>query len=276
MDELGIFGNPSDIPRSSTTNVLGSTIPMAMGAGFFNNLRRGTSKPLLNLLYGEALKDPSLLTPATAKQLKEGVVQIGGRVPTFKNVQGLSKQVSRGPIRIGAGVKGPGDYLKLMGKVPRVRGVAGLTGLFALLDAAQELRDPTDPVAVNVAEAGGKIGGTIGGAALGGILGQALIPIPGVGWVIGSTAGGMLGGNAGKGLARGVYSVFDPNVDLNQAKKKARIQNEINKIGLEPTKELLREQNALARQSQQDAILANAMMNANAVGGQTVNSLIGF
>lgn len=264
MDELGIFGNPSDVPRSSTTNVLGSTIPMAMGAGFFNNLRRGTSKPLLNLLYGEALKDPKILK------------EISGRVPTFQNVQGLSKRVSSGPLRVGAGVKGPGDYLKLMGKVPRVRGVAGLTGLFALLDAAQELRDPTDPVAVNVAEAGGKIGGTIGGAALGGILGQALIPIPGVGWVIGSTAGGMLGGDAGKGLARGVYSVFDPNVDLNQAKKKARIQNEINKIGMEPTKELLREQNALARQSQQDAILANAMMNANAVGGQTVNSLIGF
>ena len=94
MDELGIFGNPSDIPRSSTTNVLGNAVPMAMGAGFFNNLRRGTTKPLLNLLYGEALKDPSLLSPVTADQLKKGAVQIGGRVPTFQNVQGLSKRVS--------------------------------------------------------------------------------------------------------------------------------------------------------------------------------------
>lgn len=241
----------------------GAVPKMALGSGFFNNLRRSTSKPLLNILYGEALKDPTVLKEISAK------------VPTWQSVGGLSKRVSAGPTRIGAAVKGPGDYLKLMKKVPRVRGVAGLTGLFALLDAASELRDPTDPVAVNVAEAGGTLAGTAGGAWLGGALGQALIPIPGVGWVVGSTVGGLLGRGAGKNLARGAYSIIDPNVDLNQQLKRQAIQNEITSERLGPMTDLLDQQSARNRQSRQDAMIANAIANAQSSGASTVNTILG-
>ena len=243
-------------------NTASAAPKMALGAGFFNNLRRSTSKPLLNILYGEALKDPAVLK------------EISGKVPTWQSVGGLSKRVSAGPTRIGAAIKGPGDYLKLMQKVPRVRGVAGLTGLFALLDAAGELRDPTDPVAVNVAEAGGKLAGTAGGAWLGGALGQALIPIPGVGWVVGSTVGGLLGSGAGKNLARGAYSIIDPNVDLNQQLKRQAIQNEINSARLAPMTDLLNQQSVRNRQARQDALLANAFANAQSAGASTVNTIL--
>ena len=61
-------------------------------------------------------------------------------------------------------IKGPLGYVKagIKGTIPRARGVAGIGSLLAILDAAQELRDPTDPTAVNVAEAVGSLGGTAG------------------------------------------------------------------------------------------------------------------
>ena len=174
-------------------------------------------------------------------------------------------------------IKGPLGYVKagIKGTIPRARGVAGIGSLLAILDAAQELRDPTDPTAVNVAEAVGSLGGTAGGTMLGGVVGQTLLPfLPGVGWVVGAGIGGMLGSGAGKGLARGAYSIIDPNVDLNQQLKRQAIQNEINSARLAPMQQLLDQQSARNRQSRQDAILANALANAQSAGASTVNTIL--
>lgn len=82
-------------------------------------------------------------------------------------------------------VKGP--KLKLGG----IRALGVVNALFAGLDFATGLQEGE-----SVGKAAAGAGGSLAGSLLGGAIGQTLIPIPGVGFVIGSMAGGFLGGYA--------------------------------------------------------------------------------
>lgn len=59
--------------------------------------------------------------------------------------------------------------------------------------------------------AGGFLGG-LGGAAAGGMIGQALIPIPGVGFVVGSLAGGLLGNLGGNKAGSSAVEAVQKNM----------------------------------------------------------------
>lgn len=89
------------------------------------------------------------------------------------------------------------------GKIAGIRGgrVAGAGTILSLLAAANELNDPTESAGRNLAQAVGVGGGGVAGGLAGAAIGQTLIPIPGVGALVGATLGGMLGTDAGRGLA---------------------------------------------------------------------------
>jgi hypothetical protein len=89
------------------------------------------------------------------------------------------------------------------GKISGLRGgrVAGAGTILSLLAAANELSDPNESAGRNLAQAAGVGAGGIGGGLTGAAIGQTLIPIPGVGALIGATLGGMLGTETGRGLA---------------------------------------------------------------------------
>ena len=82
-------------------------------------------------------------------------------------------------------IKGP--RLKLGG----MRAVGVGNALFAGLDFATGLAEGE-----SVGKAAAGAGGALAGGLLGGVIGQALIPIPGLGFVIGNMAGSFLGGYA--------------------------------------------------------------------------------
>lgn len=88
------------------------------------------------------------------------------------------------------GVKPPkptlkGPKLKFGG----LRSIGILNAVFAGLDFATGLQEGE-----SVGKAAAGAGGALAGSLLGGAIGQALIPIPGLGFVVGSAAGGFLGG----------------------------------------------------------------------------------
>lgn len=89
------------------------------------------------------------------------------------------------------------------GKISGIRGryVGGAGTILALLAAANELNDPSESAGRNLAQAGGAGAGGILGGMGGAAVGQLLIPVPGVGALVGATLGGMLGTESGKGLA---------------------------------------------------------------------------
>lgn len=89
-----------------------------------------------------------------------------------------------------SGVKPPkptlkGSKLKFGG----LRSIGILNAVFAGVDFATGLQEGE-----SVGKAAAGAGGALAGSLLGGAIGQALIPIPGLGFVVGSAAGGFLGG----------------------------------------------------------------------------------
>ena len=80
-----------------------------------------------------------------------------------------------------------GPRLKLCG----MRAVGVGNALFAGLDFATGLAEGE-----SVGKAAAGAGGALAGGLLGGVIGQTLIPIPGLGFVIGNMAGSFLGGYA--------------------------------------------------------------------------------
>jgi|688.fasta_scaffold03301_32 murein DD-endopeptidase MepM/ murein hydrolase activator NlpD len=71
------------------------------------------------------------------------------------------------------------------------RSIGIANAIFAGLDFATGLKEGE-----SVGKAAAGAGGSLAGSLLGGAIGQTLIPIPGVGFVLGSMAGGLLGGYA--------------------------------------------------------------------------------
>ena len=130
-------------------------------------------------------------------------------VNTFGSAGGLLKGLLGGGLDIGGLVKGffPGENTKVgasskigapkvkpilkSGKL-RLGGIRALgvaNSLFAGLDFATGLAEGE-----SVGKSAAGTSGSLAGSLLGGAIGQTLIPIPGLGFIIGSAAGGFLGG----------------------------------------------------------------------------------
>ena len=101
----------------------------------------------------------------------------------------------------------PKAMAMLKGMVPKGSQLAGLGILGAGLPALLEFTDD-DPVAKNTLQAGGRLAGSLGLGAAGAVLGQMIIPIPGVGALVGGTLAGALGSEVGAGALGGVYDAF--------------------------------------------------------------------
>ena len=107
-----------------------------------------------------------------------------------------------------------GSKLKLGG----IRAVGVVNALFAGLDFATGLQEGE-----SVGKAAAGAGGSLAGSLLGGVIGQALIPIPGVGFVLGSMAGGFLGGYAADRVYEGGSSIkkkLDERLKKQEVKQK--------------------------------------------------------
>lgn len=184
------------------------------------------------------------------------------------------------------------------GKIAGLRGgrVAGAGTILSLLAAASELNDPTESAGRNLAQAAGVGAGGIGGGLAGAAIGQTLIPVPGVGALVGATLGGLLGTDAGRGLASFAADIVEGSPEeraIRNAQKQARaaaeseaerarilmpIQNEAASIALEnerrrqemlagiSSKQMLQQamaQGLLAQQqagAQQQIALSNAIL----------------
>lgn len=117
-------------------------------------------------------------------------------------------------------VKGP--KLKFGG----LRSIGILNAVFAGVDFATGLQEGE-----SVGKAAAGAGGALAGSLLGGAIGQALIPIPGLGFVIGSAAGGFLGGwgadrvtEVATGGKSGVSEKLSQRLKSEEQKQKASVQ----------------------------------------------------
>lgn len=119
------------------------------------------------------------------------------------------------------------------GKIAGLRGgrVAGAGTILSLLAAASELNDPTESAGRNLAQAAGVGAGGFGGGLAGAAIGQALIPVPGVGALVGATLGGILGTETGRGLASVAADIVEGSPEeraLRSLEKQSRaaVENE--------------------------------------------------
>jgi len=238
-----VAGIPSGIGQSKTAG----GIPAAIGADFFQKLNNATTASLGRGLYGDLLQEA------------------GG---DMNKVRQIIKELD---------VKGPLDYARkgITGKIPRARGVAGLGALMALYDAAQELDDSLDAPSVNWAEAGGRLGGTLLGTSLGGVIGQALIPIPGVGWAIGAGVGGMMGGQPGQQAARAIYKGFDPEVERRREIREELRNQKMLALRLKPLQDMIAKEQANRNAQYENTLLAQmaAANSANTASSPILNSI---
>jgi murein DD-endopeptidase MepM/ murein hydrolase activator NlpD len=139
-------------------------------------------KELANLNVASTFGSPSGLLSGLAS----GALDIAGFLGNMFPARGKTGKPGRLPARI----KAPkptvrGSNLKLGG----LRAVGVVNALFAGLDFATGLQEGE-----SVGKSATGAVGSLAGSLLGGAIGQALIPIPGVGFVLGSMAGGFLGG----------------------------------------------------------------------------------
>lgn len=159
-------------------------------------------------------------------------------------------------------VKNLGNYIPT-GFRGRVAG-AGALGLGALANAAMQFGDTTDPggTAGNAVDAAGAFGGTlaggVGGAALAGMMGGG--PIGAL--VLGSLAAA-LGGEAGKGLTRGISdAIFQPDPRARELQSAQRAANLNREMKVQDMKAML----PLENQYQQQQI-RNQLLQAEGMAG---------
>ncbi len=140
-------------------------------------------KELQNLNVGGLFGNPGSLLSNFASGAVDTAGLLGGMYPQ-KGTPGKPQKPSGKP-------KAP----KVSGtkiKFGPLRSIGILNSIFAGLDFATGLQEGE-----SVGKAAAGAGGSLAGGILGGMIGQALIPIPGVGFVLGSTAGSFLGGYGG-------------------------------------------------------------------------------
>ena len=131
--------------------------------------------------------------------LFNGALDIGGLISGF--FPGKGEKIGKPPKSGGAQPKPKltGNKLKLGG----IRGLGIINTLFAGIDFAQGISSGESVGKAGSGAAGSLVGGVAGGLAgtlLAGAIGQALVPVPGLGFVLGAalgTAGGFLGGWTG-------------------------------------------------------------------------------
>lgn len=132
----------------------------------------------------------------------------------------------------GAKSMGQGATAAASNAIAKNAGRLALGGtVLSVLNAAGEFNDADDPVLRNTAEFVGNLTGGLGGGLGGGLIGQALIPIPGVGFAIGSTLGSIYGSDALSNIGAGIYDlVVDESPEERRRKqtlKDAAVRREI-------------------------------------------------
>ena len=132
---------------------------------------------------------------------------------------------------------GGGDKNKAGKPIPKnkgirlggVRAIGVANAVFAGLDFATGLAQGE-----SVGKSAAGTGGALAGSLLGGAIGQSLIPIPGLGFVIGSMAGNFLGGYLGDRTyeaATGEEKVKEEGEIVKGVKKEKKcIQEDVNKL----------------------------------------------
>lgn len=117
--------------------------------------------------------------------LASGALDVGGFVRDF--FKGRDKKIGSpsAPSKVNSKPTLKGSRLR----IPGMRAAPIIGSIFAGLDFATGLAQGE-----SVSKSAAGTAGSLVGSMLGGIVGQSLIPIPGVGYVIGSAVGGFLGG----------------------------------------------------------------------------------
>lgn len=168
-------------------------------------------KELANLNIASSFGAPGGLL----RSLASGALDVAGFLGNMFPSKGKTGKPGRLPKKIK--VPKPvvrGSKLKLGG----IRAVGVVNALFAGLDFATGLQEGE-----SVGKAAAGAGGSLAGSLLGGVIGQTLIPIPGVGFVLGSMAGGFLGGYAADRVYEGGSSIkkkLDERLKKQEAKQK--------------------------------------------------------
>ena len=168
-------------------------------------------KELANLNIASSFGAPGGLL----RSLASGALDVAGFLGNMFPAKGKTGKPGKLPKKIK--VPKPavrGSKLKLGG----IRAVGVVNALFAGLDFATGLQEGE-----SVGKAAAGAGGSLAGSLLGGVIGQALIPIPGVGFVLGSMAGGFLGGYAADRVYEGGSSIkkkLDERLKKQEAKQK--------------------------------------------------------
>lgn len=139
-------------------------------------------KELANLNIANNFGSPGGLLNSLASGAMDVAGFLGNMFPAEGKLGKPKKPASKPPTPT---VKGP--RLKFGG----LRSIGIVNAIFAGLDFATGLQEGE-----SVGKSAAGTGGSLAGSLLGGAIGQTLIPIPGVGFVIGSMAGGFLGGYA--------------------------------------------------------------------------------
>jgi murein DD-endopeptidase MepM/ murein hydrolase activator NlpD len=110
------------------------------------------------------------------------------------------------------------------------RSIGIANAIFSGLDFATGLKEGE-----SVGKAAAGAGGSLAGSLLGGAIGQTLIPIPGVGFVLGSMAGGFLGGYAAD---RAVEATTGKSSVEQKQKERLKAQEERQKGGVSEEKKI--------------------------------------
>jgi murein DD-endopeptidase MepM/ murein hydrolase activator NlpD len=158
-------------------------------------------KSLANLNIASNFGSPGGLLNSLASGAMDVAGFLGNMFPSEGKLGKPKKPAGKPPKPT---IKGP--TLKFGG----LRSIGIVNAIFAGLDFATGLQQGE-----SVGKSAAGVGGSLAGSLLGGAIGQTLIPIPGVGFVIGSMAGGFLGGFA----ADRAYEAGEKSLAQKQAEK---------------------------------------------------------
>lgn len=139
--------------------------------------------------------------------LASGALDIGGFLGDFFGGKKGKGRIAKGAVQEAEETAGKAISKGSRIRIPGVRGLPILSTALAGLDFAQGLSEGESvgkAGAGALGSAAGAAGGALAGSALAGVIGQALVPVPGLGFVLGAAVGG-LGSFAGGYLADRAY-----------------------------------------------------------------------
>ena len=169
-------------------------------------------KELQNLNVGGLFGNPGNLLNSFASGALDAAGLLGGMYPQ-KGTPGKPQKPSGKP----KSPKASGTKIKF----GPLKSIGILNAVFAGLDFATGLQEGE-----TVEQAAAGAGGALAGGILGGIIGQAVIPIPGVGFVLGSMAGDFLGGYGADRLYEStVQNKQDEQIDQALKEQKQNVKD---------------------------------------------------